>query len=81
MTALQPPRWFPREPATGEELRRLTHPDKVLRPVVTADGRRALASCEDDTLRRWDVDTGTVVAQFPVGETDTGCLSMMPDGR
>jgi WD40 repeat protein len=49
----------------GEELRRMTHKGLIHDAAVSPDGRRALsAGYNDNTVRVWDLGTGTVLHAF-----------------
>jgi WD40 repeat protein len=49
--------------------------------VVFADGRRAVSASADDTLKLWDLDTGTCVHIMEGHKWRTESLAVTPDGR
>jgi WD40 repeat protein len=45
------------------------------------DGRRALSSGEDPSIRLWDVETGREVRRFEAGTGSLSGVAFSPDGR
>jgi WD40 repeat protein/serine/threonine protein kinase len=65
--------------ATGVELVKLPHGDRVWRLAVLPDDRHLMTSCEDRSLRVWDIDSGKEKRRFD-GEFNPTCLSLTADG-
>jgi DNA-binding beta-propeller fold protein YncE len=67
------------DPATGAVTARITPSDSVIDFAPAADGKSVFA-VERDGIGRFDLGTGDLLAQFPVGKRlyDT---AMAPDGR
>jgi WD40 repeat protein/DNA-binding SARP family transcriptional activator len=57
------------------------HDGRVLRAVLSADGRTAITAGEDDRLIVWDVKRAVAGETFPVDFGRTTGLAMSPDDR
>ncbi|MCU0638071.1 MAG: hypothetical protein MUE87_05585 [Methanothrix sp.] len=48
--------------------------------ALTADGRRAVSASSDQTLKVWDIESGSIICSF-TGENAMFCCAVSPDGR
>jgi hypothetical protein len=67
--------------ATGQELRRMDHPDTVHHVAFAPDGRTVASACMDRVARVWDVTTGQEVRQFVGHQARVWGVVFTPDGR
>ena len=54
---------------------------RLMRVVVTPDGRRAVSVSRDGTLLVWDLESGAQLAALPRHVHGTGAVALTPDGR
>ncbi len=65
--------------ATGTELARLDHDDRVQKVAFSPDGSRFATACDDGTARIFDPRTGTELARLDHGGPVTSAV-FSPDG-
>src|SRR5262249_46558479 len=73
-----------RDARSGREIRRLPgHNGHVTDIAMLADGRRAVSTGTDKTIRLWDLDAGTEVGMCSVGAryAEVFALAVSPNGR
>ncbi len=56
------------------------HTDWVSAVTVDSSGTRALSASPDHTMILWDVASGQVIRQFPVGDSRVMDVAFLPDG-
>jgi serine/threonine protein kinase/WD40 repeat protein/tetratricopeptide (TPR) repeat protein len=68
--------------ATGREIRRFWHPERVL-PIalVPPDGRRAVTGCVDGVVRLWDLESGKLIRTLATHSKPVWGVAISPDGR
>jgi hypothetical protein len=70
------------EPSAIKEIRRFVgHTDQVRSVAFSPDGRRAVSSAHDGTIRVWDVATGKGLRSFATGIKYVSKVAFSPDGR
>jgi WD40 repeat protein len=57
------------------------HQDHVTYAVFSPDGKRILSSCDDRSLRLWDVATGKQIRRFDGHESMVTCCLFSRDGK
>jgi WD40 repeat protein len=57
------------------------HANMVLSCALTSDGRRAVSTSSDETVKAWDLDTGRVLATLDVDTDELTSCAMTPDDR
>jgi WD40 repeat protein len=68
--------------ATGKQLRTFTgHSDGVASVAFSPDGRTALSSSRDQTLKLWEVATGKQLRTFTGHSAMVFKVAFSPDGR
>ena len=69
-------------PQTGEVLRTNTgHSAAVIGLEITSDGKRAVTTAIDETVRMWDLQSGQVVRRFAEPSALLFEAALSPDGR
>jgi WD40 repeat protein len=67
-------------PPGGRLLRTLTkHSDSVQAVAITPDGKQVVSASSDNTLKLWDLESGTEIASFN-GDGTLHCCAVAPDG-
>jgi WD40 repeat protein/serine/threonine protein kinase len=68
--------------ARGKGQTVLKHQSAVLGAAVSPDGRWLASSCQDGTVRVWDVKTGREIIQpIPAHKAHARCVAFSPDGQ
>jgi WD40 repeat protein len=66
--------------ATGAEIGRVEHPDRVLAAAYSPDGQLVASGSQDGTILVWQPSTGKVSFQASV-DSPLGALAFSPDGK
>jgi WD40 repeat protein len=67
-------------PPGGPLIRTLEgHASGVKAVALTPDGRRAVSGSDDNTLKVWDLESGSLIASF-TGESSMFSCAVSPDG-
>lgn len=67
--------------ATGKSIRPLANGEAGGGGALTRDGRHVALSCSDNTIRLFEVETGTEVRRFTGHKGWAGGMAFSPDGR
>ena len=70
------------DPQTGEVLRANTSQSSaIFHLAITPDGRRAVTTALDGTVRLWDLEDGQVVRQYPAPKALLFEVALSPNGQ
>jgi WD40 repeat protein len=57
------------------------HTNRVNGVAISADGKRAVSSSWDTTIRYWDLEEHTLIRQFKGHQNSVMCVAISPDGK